>query len=403
MTEKTIPDVHEINRYEALFQHASVGIIIVGTKGEIIAANPFLQELFHYTEKELLGKTIEILIPSRYRDKHIDHRNQFNKHPQNRPMGIGRDLYGQKKDGSEFPVEISLAHYRLNNEEKTIAFVNDISVRKKAEAEFERLNDELEEMVEKRTGELQLAMTELEKSKEELTRLLQKEKDLSELKSRFVSMASHEFRTPLSTVLSSAYLVQKYTAGDEQHKREKHLQRILSSVNMMTDILNDFLSVGKIEEGKIQVRLADFDLEKITDIVVQEMQTNAKEGQKISYRHSGPADVNLDASLLRHIEMNLISNAIKFSPENTFIEVNTAVDKHTISFSVKDAGIGISAEDRQHLMERFFRGANATNIQGTGLGLHIVSKYAELMYGKVDCKSELEKGTEFVVTFSKNH
>jgi signal transduction histidine kinase len=83
--------------------------------------------------------------------------------------------------------------------------------------------------------------------------------------------------------------------------------------------------------------------------------------------------------------------------------VNTAVDKHTISFSVKDAGIGISAEDRQHLMERFFRGANATNIQGTGLGLHIVSKYAELMYGKVDCKSELEKGTEFVVTFSKNH
>lgn len=213
-------------------------------------------------------------------------------------------------------------------------------------------------------------------------------------------MASHEFRTPLSTVLSSAYLIEKYTGEEEQPKRVKHLQRIISSVNMLTDILNDFLSVGKIEEGKIQVRFSTFNIREYILAIVEELKNTLKKNQQIQYVHNGQPAENLDPSLLRHIIMNLISNAAKFSPEGSLITITTTCTGEQVSLSVKDHGIGIPSEDQKHLMERFFRGGNTGHIQGTGLGLHIVSKYAELMNGTVECKSTLGEGTEFLITFN---
>ncbi len=387
----------EEERFKAFFEHASMGIVVVNQRAKITEVNAFALKQFGYTKTEMLGSKIELLIPSRFGHKHIEHREKYVQQPSSRPMGVGLDLAAVKKDGTEFPVEVSLGNYTSHGEKYVIAFISDISVRKRAQEEVEKLNDELENTVEQRTSELRDAMHQLELSKEELSKLLVREKELGELKSRFVSMASHEFRTPLSTVLSSAYLVEKYTGTDDQSKREKHLQRIISSVNMLTDILNDFLSVGKIEEGKIQVRWMDFDLQKNTDAIIQELKHNAKKGQQINYRHDGKAMVNLDPSLLKHILMNLISNAIKFSPEESPIEIKTIVTDSVILISVKDKGIGISTEDQEHLMERFFRGTNATNIQGTGLGLHIVAKYAELMNGQLSCISELAKGTEFLI------
>lgn len=385
-------------RNQAIFEYATMGVIVV-VNGKICAVNPFAQKEFGYTEEELLGKEIEVLIPARFHNHHVHNREQYQEDPKSRPMGIGLDLYGQKKNGSEFPVEISLGMFQKGDEKYVITFINNISVRKKAEEQIRNLNDELEAAVQQRTKELTEALRELERSKEELTRSLEKEKELSELKSRFVSMASHEFRTPLSTILSSAYLVEKYKETAEQSKREKHLGRIISSVNMLTDTLNDFLSVGKIEEGRIQVRFSEFELYKITDNLVQELQTSAKPGQVIRYLHEGPDTVYLDISLLQHIVMNLVSNAIKFSPEHSEIYVTTRVEKKQVMLQVKDSGIGILPGDQEHLMERFFRGANATNIQGTGLGLHIVAKYAELMNGRVACESEPGLGALFSVIF----
>ncbi len=166
--------------------------------------------------------------------------------------------------------------------------------------------------------------------------------------------------------------------------------------------MNDFLSVGKIEEGKIHVRAAEFDIREFIDSVIEEIQNNFRKRQKIQYDHQGNTKVILDASLLKHIVLNLVSNASKFSPEASIIEIKTESKNGELTLSVKDQGIGISPEDQKHLMERFFRGTNATNIQGTGLGLHIVAKYAELLNGTIKCKSELNKGTEFLITFEEN-
>jgi signal transduction histidine kinase len=213
-------------------------------------------------------------------------------------------------------------------------------------------------------------------------------------------MASHEFRTPLSTILSSASLVAKYKQTEEQDKRDKHIQRIRSAVNNLTDILNEFLSIGRIEEGKVQANFSSFNVQEHIQLVCNEMTTILRKGQSFSYTHKGDTRVYLDLSLLRNVLINLLSNAIKFSPENAVITVGSEVDQKTILISVKDNGLGIPEDDKKHLFERFFRANNVTNIQGTGLGLHIVSKYVELMNGTIAVDSELEKGTTFTIQFN---
>jgi PAS domain S-box-containing protein len=391
--------IDEKHLVQALFTHASIGILVANQKGEIILANPFILDQFGYSGSELIGKKVELLIPNRFHDRHVHHREKFTAHMQNRPMGAGMDLFGVHKDGTEFPVEVSLCHYSNDEGSFVVAFINNITIRKKAEEEIRRLNDELEDKVDERTHQLKDALTKLEASKEVLARSLGKEKDLNELKSRFVSIASHEFRTPLSTILSSTYLLQKYTTAEDQPKREKHIERIVSSVNTLTDILNDFLSVGKIEEGKIMLKPSTINIKELISRIVGELRNIGKSGQSIIYTHKGKQLVVMDPTLLKHIVLNLVSNAIKFSLENSVIEVSTDVKNGQLLFKTKDHGVGIPKEDQVHLFERFFRGSNVGNIQGTGLGLHIVSKYAELMNGKISCNSSPGTGTVMSVLF----
>jgi PAS domain S-box-containing protein len=405
----------ENERFEALFQHASIGILVADQTGSILLANDFMLALFGYdSAQELVGKKIEHLIPQRYHSNHVKQRKGYIAKPQPRPMGLGIDLFALRKDGTEFPVEISLSNYKTEQGFFAIAFINDITRRKEIEnavleqkeqlaainKKMEELNDELEHKVEQRTQQLRNTMEQLEASKDEITKALSKEKELSDMKSRFVSMASHEFRTPLSTILSSASLVAKYTESDEQEKRDRHILRIKSSVNNLTDTLNEFLSIGKIEDGKIIAHFAIFNLKEMIATICSELQGIAKSRQQFIPTHRGNEKVNLDPSLLRNVIINLLSNAIKFSPENGIIAITSNANGERITISIKDNGIGISEEDQQHLFERFFRGANVTNIQGTGLGLHIVSKYIELMNGSIEFRSELEKGTEFIITFN---
>ena len=214
-------------------------------------------------------------------------------------------------------------------------------------------------------------------------------------------MASHEFRTPLSTILSSASLVAKYTETEEQEKRDKHILRIKSSVTNLTNLLNEFLSIGKIEDGKISANNQHFNLKELIASLCSEMEAIAKSNQQFNYVHKGNEMIFSDPALLRNVITNLLSNSTKFSSEGSVIEVGSNVLKGSIVIIVKDNGMGISTEDQQHLFERFFRGANVANIQGTGLGLHIVSKYIEILDGEIAFESELEQGAKFIITLKQ--
>lgn len=405
-TDKDEVQAKYTHQFQALFNYASIGILLTDTDGAIILVNDFALNQFGYEFKELVSKKVELLIPPRFHLKHQRYREGYNEHPKSRHMGVGRDLYAIKKDGTEFPVEVSLSHYKNDEGAFVIVFVTEITERVNAREEIIKLNNELikvnselESTVAVRTEQLTETLHQLERSKEEQAATLNKEKELGELKSKFISIASHEFRTPLSTILSSIYLINKYEAADEQSKREKHIQRIISSVNMLTDILNDFLSLSKIEEGKMQVRISEINVKELVDDMSEDIQTILKPGQTIKYEHHGNEIGFLDPSLLKHILLNLLSNAVKFSPQNGSIEIYTFINERNVELVVKDYGIGISKEEQQHLFERFFRAGNAMHIQGSGLGLHIVGRYVELMNGNIKFISELDKGTEFTITF----
>lgn len=379
---------------DALFLHATEGILVTNAEGHITRINPSAEKLFGYESGELTGKKIETLVPSRFAHQHQNNRTAYAQHPRARSMGLGMELFGLKKDGSEFPVEISLSPYSNNDGNFVIAFIIDITLRKETEFKLKNYSENLEKQVKNRTLVLEEAIKELERTKRELDSSLAKEKELNEMKSRFVSMASHEFRTPLTTMLSSLSLVKKYHEREETENHSKHVHKIEKSIVNLTDILNDFLSVSKLEEGKIENVPEEMNLQQFLSDIVSEMQGMLVGKQTIVLDYSGNEIVCLDPKLLRNILFNLISNAIKFSPDDGSIEVNAKVNKTTISISIKDHGIGISEQDQQHLFERFFRGKNATHIQGTGLGLNIVARYAELMNGTVAIKSVQNEGTE---------
>ena len=391
----------------SLFENATEGIILTNGKGVIVVANPAAEIMFGYSKNELVNQPIEVLIPEKFKSVHHEHREGFYKKPSNRTMGHGRDLYGRKMDGSELPVEISLSHYERDGEIFVIAFIVDITGRKQIEnrmlqqkAELEmvtekirQLNAELEIKVEERTLILKEALQKLEQSQEELSGALDKERQLNEIKSRFVSMASHEFRTPLTTVLSSASLISKYTSGDEQEKRDKHIQRIKKSVNNLNDILEDFLSLGKLNEGKLETLLEEINLGELIADTLDEMKAIIKKDQYFELELRKDCNGFTDKKLFRNIIINLVSNAVKFSEEGAKIVIRGNVKDGLASISVIDQGIGISDNDKEHLFSSFFRAANATNIQGTGLGLHIVKRYVDLLGGEVSVESELNKGT----------
>lgn len=352
----------------ALFEHATEGIVLTDDRGKIVLSNPAAYRLFQYGQGELLNQSIDILVPQRFHGRHVKDREAFYRHPVNRTMGHNRDLFARKKDGTEFPVEISLSYYRQSGALYVIAFVVDITERKKMEQEL-----------------LQ---------KQELSEALSKEKELNEIKSRFVSMASHEFRTPLSTVLSSAALLSRYTQTEDQEKRDKHIKRIKDAVGHLNNLLEDFLSLGKLEEGKVMARHVPFNAREFLDEVVEEMRPLARPGQQIHCEYAGEETFVSDKHLLKNVLINLLSNAVKFSPEGAGIWLRVAHPPGGgLTLVVKDQGIGISGEDQQHLFSSFFRGGNALNIEGTGLGLHIVKRYADLLGGEVHLESALGQGT----------
>ncbi len=359
--EQRISDTE--SRLKAIIDTAVDGIITIDSQGIIEAVNPAVTRLFGYADNEMIGKNIHILMPEPDKSHHNEYIEKYNRTGKGNIIGKGREVIGRRKDGSTFPFLLSISEVMLSKKKMFTGIIHDIS-------ELREVKD-----------------------------ALQKEMQLNELKSRFVTMASHEFRTPLSAILSSASLIGKYKENQDEEKRLKHVNRIKSSVTNMTNILNDFLSLSRLEEGMVMNQPVEFDIRELADEVTGELSSVLKDKQTIDYEHSGSGEiVVLDKNIIKNILINLLSNAIKYSGEGKQITFSTFTDDKTLTIIVTDQGIGIPDADKPLLFGRFFRAQNATNVQGTGLGLNIVKKYTDLLNGKVDFVSQLNTGSTFTVT-----
>jgi PAS domain S-box-containing protein len=398
--------------YEGMFVDATEGILVSNHKGQIILCNPSAQRMFGYTHDEFLALNIDQLMPMRFQSHHVHHREGYFANPMPRSMGKGRDLYANHKNGEEFPVEISLSHVKNGEETLVVAFIIDIAERKKkdnqlkkanemlkkASFQLSKLNQELEQKVQSRTLELAEMIKKLTESKKEVDLALEKEKELNDLKSRFISTASHEFRTPLATILSSVSLAGKYADKQELEKIFKHLDRVKDSVSNLTDILNDFLSLDKLEEGIIQPHPEPTHVYDLIVDLLDTMKGITKSGQVFNYQdETNNEKVFIDVRIFRNLLINLVSNAVKYSDENKTITLKTEFKGQKLFILVQDEGIGIPYEDQSNIFERFYRANNIGNIQGTGLGLNIVKKYIEILNGDITFESEPGVGTRFLI------
>lgn len=404
------------NLLHAVIENAVDGIISINSRGIISAMNPAAVRLFGYTNDEVIGNNVSMLMPEPHRSGHDSYLQNYQRTGKAKIIGIGREVEGRKKDGSLFPFYLSVSKIDMAEGHFYAGIVHDLTEQKAAENAMRKYSEDLEQRVEARTSALAQAIKGLEKeiqerksiekalilSQSETQKALLKERELNELKSRFVSMASHEFRTPLATILSSMNLLEKYQDPAFEDRRAKHIDRIKSNVKNLTSILNDFLSLSKLEEGKVEVQVQEIDIRALAEEVREDLKVQVKPGQEIHYKHEGTEHLLiLDPRLLQNIMLNLLSNAVKYSPENTQVEFITRLEKDTFYIQVKDEGIGIPEEEMEHLFERFFRAKNATNIQGTGLGLSIIKHHIDLMDGSIQVKSILNEGTEFSLKFPR--
>lgn len=283
----------------------------------------------------------------------------------------------RRKNGSTYPVEVHLQTSTMNDRQMVIAIIIDISDRK-------NYTQKLEKTVEQRT--------------EQLKKALETEKELNELKTKFLSLVSHEFKTPLSGILTSATLVGKYTKEDQQEKRDKHLNTIIGGVHNLTHILNDFLSMERMEKGKEVYRYSKFSLSKLINEVVYNANMMLKSGQHINYPQNID-DVNIyqDEKIAGLVLTNLLNNAVKYSREDTEIDLKVDLKKDKIIFHIKDLGIGIPKKDQKYIFDRYFRAENVLTTQGTGIGLNIVKAHVENLGGNINFKSTENKGSTFTV------
>ncbi|TCD01497.1 PAS domain-containing sensor histidine kinase [Pedobacter psychroterrae] len=406
---------------KAIIDNAIDGLITIDEYGIIESINPSACKLFKYTELEVLGKNISMLMPQPDRAHHDGYLFRYKKTGEASIIGIGRELTGLTKNGTQFPFRLGVSEVKYSGRIIYAGFIHDLSREKEAESKLQDYASMLEEQVQERTLSLRETVAVLEQTKielnlslehlrdtvgvleqtqRELNLSLDKEKELGKLKSRFVSIASHEFRTPLSLVQLSASLIERHALPYENQNIGKHVVKIKEAVLNVTAILNDFLSLEKLDSGKTQTKRDTFNLENLAGEITDEMQIALKGRQKIIYKHRGPGvTIQLDQNLLKNCIVILIDNAIKYSGAESEIQFYTKINENNCTIRICDNGIGIPADDQKHLFEAFFRAHNTGKISGNGLGLSILSRYTDLMKGKVDFRSRINKGTLFILTF----
>lgn len=363
--------------FNLLFEAVSEGVIVVDAQQKIVATNSSAEHMFEYSEKELIDAPLNTLIPSKYHAVHEEHFKNFMTPKNRRKMIATNEVYGVKKNEHIFPVELGLNPFQINHEEYVMVILVDITEQK-------IYSETLEKTVKERTHQLRSA--------------LKKEKDLNELKTKFLSLVSHEFKTPLSGIQSSAILLGKYHSPKHQAKREKHIRTIINEVQFLNNILEDFLSIEKLETGKVKYTYNSFPLSKVLNEAIYESNMILKEGQRIKY----PENIEgitlfYDEKILKLSLSNIIVNAIKYSPENSNIEIEIQHNEEHTTICIRDYGIGIPEEEKHNIFSRYFRASNATLIQGTGIGLNIAKGHIENLGGTISFESEENIGSKFTI------
>jgi PAS domain S-box-containing protein len=350
-----------------LVQHIKdYAIFLIDPEGRVMSWNLGAQQIKGYTEAEIIGQPISIFYTDEDNLRGEPFLNLEKALEEGRYESMG---LRKRKDGSTFYADVVFTpiYDDKNNLKGFAKITRDITERKKAE--------------------------------EDMLLTLRREKELNEMKSRFVTLASHEFKTPLSVILSSASLIEKYSETHMQDKRLKHIHRIKSNVNNLKQILTDFISLEMLEGGIFKNCPVPTDLVCLMRETIEEMEEALKEGQHVDLHLAGtPRDFQVDPQLLHNVLNNLLSNAIKYSPAHTSVDCTLSYHVNSVSIEFKDQGIGIPAGEQAQLFERFFRATNTTGISGTGLGLSIVKKYLDLMGGDIRSVSIPGLGSAFTVT-----
>jgi len=391
--------------FNVLFEAVSEGVLVVDENQTIVATNSTVEEIFGYTKDELHNQHLNTLIPPNYHSVHGGHFDEFYKKSTQRRMGVNSELFGAHKNGNKIPVEVGLNPFRVDGKTFVMSIIIDITDRKKHENEILELNSLLEKKIATRTLKLQEAIDDLKKeikkrlkTELELSNSLKKEKELNILKTKFLSLVSHEFKTPLSGVLNAATLVGKYKHTDMQAKREKHLLTIKNKIHYLDGILNDFLSIERLESGKVTYKLGNFKLIKVVNETIYNANMMLKTGQHIVYpKNIDQISLYFDEKILELILSNILNNAIKYSPENTKINFKIRATSASLFFEIKDQGIGIPYKDQKHIFKRYFRAENVLTDQGTGIGLNIIKSHLESLGGSISFISPPNEGTTFFV------
>lgn len=393
------------NVFKILSEAVSEGIIVINENQTIVAANGSAKKMFGYTDESLVGQHLNILIPNNSLHSHSSDVNLFLKKSDSRSMGHSRDLFGKRKDNSQFPLEAGLNPFEIFGNKYVMALVIDITIRKSHESQINDVNLKLEDKIIERTIELNKTVLELKseihkrkEAEKKIRESLKKERELNDLKTKFLSLVSHEFKTPLSGILTSASLIGKYNDKDGQLQREKHMKIIQNKVKYLNNILTDFLSIEKLESGKSNYTIHEFPLERLIKEVLYDTNMLLKKGQKIVYPDNLTGiTVKSDEKILELIIFNVINNAIKYSSEYSTITLSIDKTEDKVLIAIHDTGIGIPEDEQKFIFNRYFRAANALLNQGTGIGLNIVKSHLENLGGTISFKSEKDVGSTFTL------
>ena len=403
--------------FNILFEAIPEGIIIVDEKQHIVIANSSSEEMFGYDNGELKNQSLNILLPSRYLTTHKNQLIYFTSRMKSKRNTHGMYLFGLTKKNKEFPIEIALNPFTVHEKEYVVILILDMTIRSQTEKKIHSLTVNLTEKVKKGTAELEKTIVKLKEAnlnyKKELQRrikieakikgALKKERELSELKSKFLSLVSHEFKTPLSGILTSAILLEKYKLTEQQEKRDKHLKTITNKVKYLNTVLNDFISLERLDSSNENYKFKTFNLSKVINEVVYNANMLLKSGQHINIPDNTSVYVlHQDEKILENILSVIIFNAIKYSPENSEIELEISKNAKNIIFTIKDEGMGIPKKDQKYVYNRYFRGENVLNIQGTGIGLNIVKEHLKNLGGTINFISTENKGSVFIVKLPIN-